>query len=109
MRGETVYLIEKTVVGADAFNAPIYAETKIAVDDVLIGSPTFEQAVDSLNLYGKKIAFTLGIPKGDAHTWKDTKVIIRNEVYRTYGEPLIQTPANVPGRWNMQVKVEKYG
>lgn len=108
IRGETVILIEKSVVGKDPFGAVIHEETEVEVSDVLIGNPTTDSIANDLNLTGKTIAFVLGIPKGDDHNWKDTEVIIRGRRYRTYGYPLTQTEANVPGRWNTQVMVEAY-
>lgn len=108
IKGETVILIEKTENGTDPFGKPIFEETETPVDNVIIGSPSFDDAVNELNLTGKKLAFTLGIPKGDIHNWEDTTVKIRGQEYRTYGPSLVQTEANVPGRWNKQVKVEKY-
>lgn len=109
IKGETVILIEKTETGVDAFGVPIYTESEAIVDNVIVGSPTFDAAIAELNLTGKKLAFTLGIPKGDAHNWCDTTVVIRGQKFRTYGFPLTQTAENVPGRWNTQVKVEAYG
>lgn len=106
--GETVVLIEKTQTGTDAFGAPIYTETETQVNDVLLGSPSFEAAVADLQLNGKRLAYTLGIPKGDTHNWTDAKIKIRGELFRSYGFPLTQTAGNVPGKWNTQVKVERY-
>lgn len=108
MKGETVILKEKIQDGVDPFGRPIYKEVDVEVGNVIIGSPTFDAAVADLNLTGKKLAYTLGIPKGDTHNWSDSIVIIRNEPFRTYGFPLTQTEANVPGKWNTQVKVERY-
>ena len=108
IKGETVILIDKIQVGTDPFGVPIFDEEEIEVKNVIIGSPTSDGATQDLQLYGKKLAFTLGIPKGDTNNWKDTDVIIRGERFRTYGFPLTQTSANVPGRWNTQVKVERY-
>ena len=108
IKGETVILIEKTQSGLDPFGKPIYEETETEVKNVLIGSPTFDAAVAELNLTGKRLAFTLGIPKGDSHNWTDTVVIIRGQKFKTYGFPLTQTEGNVPGIWNTQVKVEVY-
>ena len=108
IRGETVILIETTETGTDPFGSAIVEETEVAVDNVLVGSPSTDDAVNDLNLYGKVLLFTLGIPKGDTHDWKDKTVMIRGEKYKTYGFPLTQTEANVPGRWNTQVKVERY-
>lgn len=59
-------------------------------------------------MYGKSLFFTLGIPKGDTHDWKDKVIYVRGMKFKSYGMPLIQTEANVPGPWNMQVKVERY-
>lgn len=108
IKGETVILIKKTEIGVDPFDRPIYDVEEIPVDNVIIGSPSFEAAITELNVTGKRLAFTLGIPKGDTNNWIDTEVIIRGQVFRTYGFPLTQTAANVPGRWNTQVKVEYY-
>lgn len=108
IKGETVILIETTQTGSDPFGAPISEETETAVKNVLIGSPSTEDMVNDLNVYGKQLLFTLGIPKGDTHDWKDKIVIIRGERFRTYGFPLVQTAENVPGKWNTQVKVERY-
>lgn len=108
MKGETVKLISRTSSDTDPFGNPIYVDTEITVDDVLIGTPSTDAAVTDLNLLGKKLAFVLGIPKGDTHNWQDTFVLIRGKKYRTYGFPLYQTAENVPGRWNLQVKVERY-
>lgn len=108
IKGETVILLDKVIVDYDPFGVPIYDEIEIEVDNVLLGSPTFDSATADLQLYGKKLAYTLGIPKGDKHDWKDKNVIIRGMKFRTYGFPLTQTAANVPGKWNTQVKVERY-
>lgn len=108
IKGETVTLIEKKIVGKNEFDEPLTTCDVATVDNVLIGQPTSEQAVEDLNLYGKRIAYVLGIPKGDTHNWKDCEVIIKGQRFKSYGFPLSQTDANVPGPWNTQVKVEAY-
>lgn len=108
IRGETVILINREEIGRDPFGNPIYDEKESVVSDVIIGQPTFEEALSDMQLNGKRLAFVLGIPKNDTHEWKDSIVLIRSERFRTYGFPLEQTVANVPGKWNMQVKVERY-
>jgi len=109
IKGETVILIEKIKNGTDAFGAPIFTENEVEIKDVLIGNPSTDAVINELQLYGKRLIFVLGIPKGDNHNWQDTIVVIRGERFKTYGFPLTQTAANVPGRWNTQVKVEIYG
>lgn len=108
MRGETVILINRKITGSDPFGADVYTEEEVSVENVIIGNPSTEDVTTDLNLYGKHLLFVLGIPKGDTHEWKDRTVIIRGQRFRTYGFPLTQTEANVPGRWNTQVKVECY-
>lgn len=108
MKGEDVILLDRVKVGQDPFGADIYDEVEICVPDVIVGTPSTEAITTEINLYGKSIMFVLGIPKGDKNDWKDKVVLIRGERYRTYGFPLTQTEANVPGRWNTQVKVERY-
>ena len=50
MRGITVTLHQKTQTGTDSFNAPIFVETDVEVENVLIGEPTTDQVVEDLNL-----------------------------------------------------------
>lgn len=109
MKGTTVQLVIKTQSGTDPFGAPIYTEKLVDVPDVLVGSPTTDDVTDSLNLYGKKIEYMLGIPKGDTHNWTDTDVIIWGNRYRTFGYPITGEQANIPLRWGQNVRVERYG
>ena len=108
IKGETVFLIEKTQTGTDPFGVPVYGETQVKVDNVLIGQPSTDEVMNDMNLYSKQLLFVLGIPKGDTHNWQDTVVIIRGLRFKTYGYPLTQTAENVPGPWNTQVKVARY-
>ena len=108
IKGETVTLIQKKIAGKNEFDEPLTVCDVATVDNVLLGQPTSEQAIEDLNLYGKRIAYVLGIPKEDKHNWKDCEVIIKGQRFRSYGFPLTQTDANVPGMWNTQVKVEAY-
>lgn len=108
MTGETILLVTKTQTGEDKFHEPVYSEGSETVENVLVGSPSTDEINTEISLYGKKLVFILGIPKGDTHNWKDAVVYIRGDKYKTYGEPLTQTPQNVPGPWNTQVKVAMY-
>ncbi|MBQ0113618.1 MAG: hypothetical protein KBT03_10845 [Bacteroidales bacterium] len=108
IKGETIILKERVETGIDDFGAVTYETTDVEIKDVVIGSPSFDQSVTEMQLTGKRLAYVLGIPKGDTHNWKDTEVVIRGERFKTYGFPLTQTESNVPGKWNTQVKVERY-
>lgn len=109
LHGITIQLVEKTQTGVDGFNRPIYSETEVDVEDVLVGQPTSDEIVDTLNLTGKKLAYTLAIPKGDAHKWTDTKVRFFGEIFQTIGEPTQGIEDMIPLRWNKKVRVERYG
>ena len=109
MKGTTIQLVVKTQSGTDPFGAPVYTEELVDVPDVLVGSPTTDDITDSLSLYGKKIEYMLGIPKGDTHNWVDTDVIIWGNRYRTFGYPITGEQANIPLRWGQNVRVERYG
>lgn len=108
MRGITITLHNRVITGRDGFNNPIYADTVTAVDNVLVGEPTTEDIVNTLNIEGKKLAYTLAIPKGDTHNWKDATVEFFGETFRTIGEPTQGIEALIPLSWNKKVKVERY-
>ena len=69
IRGIDVVVYVKTRTGEDSFGAPVWQETPQTVPNVLVGQPSAEDIVNELQLYGKHIAYTLGIPKGDTHDW----------------------------------------
>lgn len=110
MQGITITLIEKTQTGANAFGEPIYKETEAQIDDVLVGEPTTEDIQNAQVLYGKTVHYTLGIPKGDAHKWEDTDVILPEPFagrYHTIGYPTAGIEANILLRWNKKVRIER--
>lgn len=109
MRGVTVLLHVKTQTSTDAFGAPVFTDSIIQVENVLIGEPSSDQIVQELNLYGKRLAYVLAIPKGDTNTWTDTEVEFFGEKFKTYGEPTQGIESLIPLSWNKKVKVERYG
>lgn len=109
MKGTTIQIVKTTQTGTDAFGAPIYAEELVDVPDVLVGSPTTDDVTSTLSLYGKKIEYVLGIPKGDTNDWEDAEVIIWGNRFRTIGYPITGEQANIPLRWGKNVRVERYG
>lgn len=109
IKGTVVTLIQKVQTGTDSFGAPVYEEKRIDVPDVLVGEPSSDDISNSLSLYGKKLAYTLAIPKGDTNDWTDTDVIIFGTRFRTYGMPTEGIEENIPLRWNKKVKVEYCG
>lgn len=108
MKGMTIQLVKETVTGYDPFKHPIVTEETVDVHDVLVGQPSTDDITSTLDLYGKKIAYVLGIPKGDTNDWTDRIVIIWGERYRTIGFPEKGILENIPLRWGQNVKVERY-
>lgn len=108
LKGISITLYSVSVTGYDDFNAPILAETAITVDNVLIQPSTEAEITETLNLYGKKAIYTLGIPKGDANDWENRKVQFFGENWRVIGKPVEGIEAMIPLKWNKKVKVESY-
>ena len=109
MKGTTVKLSVKTQTDTDPFGAPVMTEELVDIPDCLVGSPSADDITQTLEMYGKKIAYVIGVPKGDTHSWVDTDVIVFGERFRTIGYPETGIQENIPLRWGQNVKVERYG
>ena len=108
IKGISITLYEKTQTGTDDLNSPIFTETPVEVDNVLVSPASADDVVESVRLYGKSIKLNIYIPKGDTHTWTDRIVEIRGERYRTIGIPKEWIEENVPLSWNKTIGVERY-
>lgn len=106
MKGITVILHEKVRSGTDAFNRPIYTETDIAIENVLVAPLSDEEMLDTLNLTGRKATYQLGIPKTDTHEWEGKTVDFFGETWRVIGKPTRGIDDLIPLSWNLKVKVE---
>ena len=109
IKGITVRLKAKTQTGTDDFNRPTYTTEFVDVDNVLVGAPSADDVINEINLSGKRIIYTLAIPKGDTHDWTDTEVEIWGQIFRTSGFPTQGIEENIPLDWNMKVQVGRYG
>lgn len=107
-RGITVTLWDKQKTGVDGFGKAVYQDVAVQVENVLIGEPSSDEITDTYNLTGKRLAYTLGIPKGDTHTWTDRKVSFFEKTFRTFGEVTEGIEDLIPLSWNKKIKVEKY-
>ena len=111
MIGVTVTLTKKTQTGTDSFGRPTYSETTEDVHDVLVGEPSTNDVTNALAMYGKKIVYTLAIPKGDSHEWENTTVKLPapfGGTYHTIGISTAGIEANIPLRWNKKVHLEQF-
>ena len=111
LHGITIQLLAKTQSGIDAFNRPIYTETAVDVENVLIGQPAATEVLEIQNLTGKKIVYWLGIPKGDTNTWENAKVVLPAPfagTYRTVSFTRTGIQDLVPLGWGKNIAVERY-
>jgi hypothetical protein len=109
MKTMTVQLAVKTEGAPDPFGMPTETEELIDVPGCLVGQPSTDDIAQTMEMYGKKIAYVVGVPKGDEHSWVDTDVIIWGERFRTIGYPETGIQGNIPLKWGQNVKVERYG
>lgn len=108
IRGITVVLIDKTEIGKDAFNQPIYEDVEIEVPNVLVSPTSSQDAATMQNLLGKEAKYTLGIPKGDTHTWENREVCFFGKRWKTFGFTIEGIEEMVPLSWHKKVMVSVY-
>lgn len=108
IKGVPVILIDKKVIGKDSFGHPKTEDVEIEVTNVLIAPASTEDITNQINLTGKKVVYTLAIPKGDSHNWTNKEVRFFGQRWRTVGEPLEGLEHLIPLEWNKKVQVEWY-
>ena len=106
MRGISVILYDKQEIGRDSMNMPIYEETPIVIDNVLVAPTSATEILDTLNLTGKRAVYNMAIPKGDAHIWEDRRVHFFNNDWRVISFPTEGIEHLIPLSWNKKVQVE---
>lgn len=108
IKGITVTLYERTSNGKDAFGTQVWTEVPVQVANVLVTPASMEDVISSLQLYGRRMAYELSIPKGDAHNWESCRVDFFGQSFRAYTPVEEYIEANVPLKWNRKVRVERY-
>ena len=106
INGETVMLTVRSQTGVDDFHRPVYSETQVAVDNVLIAPVSGEEFLDTLNLTGKRAVYQLAIPKCDTNAWDNATVVFWGQTWRCIGAPTEGMEGLIPLDWNKKVKVE---
>ena len=109
IKGITVILYETTQTGVDPFKQPIFSETPVPVENVLVCPAGSDDLVGENQLNGKRAEYELCIPKGDTHNWQDKRVEFFGQMWETFGFPEQWIEGNLPLGWNLRVKVERYG
>lgn len=74
------------------------------VDHVLVGEPSLVTAPFGA---GQIPTYTLGIPKGDAHSWTDARLSFFGREFRSVGYPEEGIEANIPTSWHKRVRAEQ--
>ena len=109
MRGITVTLYDKTETGKDALNKPIYMETAVQVDNVLVAPSASMEVLEPTNLDGRRGDYTMAIPKGDTNDWSAGKrVSFFGHDWRIIEMPEEGIEWLIPLSWNKKVQVERY-
>ena len=109
MRGIAVTLYDRSKIGTDELNQPIYDETPVVVDNVIVAPLNDTEVLETYNLTGRRAEYQLGIPKGDTHEWTaGKKVRFFDEDWRIIGMPTLGIEVMIPLSWNAKVKVERY-
>lgn len=108
IKGIPVKLYERILSGTDEFDHPVYTETPVIVENVLVAPASTPEILDALNLTGKKAVYNIAIPKGDSHTWQDCRVDFFGQSWRVIGLPQQGIDENIPGAWNQKWMVERY-
>ena len=108
IKGIDIILHQKEVVGVDAFNHEVVEYEDFVVSNVLVTPASTEDAIDILNLEGKRAEYSLCIPKGDEHNWTDAEVEFFGNRWKTIGVPKEYIESMVPLAWNKQIMVERY-
>jgi hypothetical protein len=109
MRGITVTLYDRTQTGKDALNKPIYTETAVLVDNVLVAPSASMEVLEPTNLDGRRGDYVMAIPKGDANDWSaGKKVSFFGQDWRIIEMPEEGIEWLIPLSWNKKVRVERY-
>lgn len=109
IKGITVRLYQTTQTGTDDFNAPVYEESSVDVENVLVAPVSTEDVVSDVQLYGKHSVYELCIPKGDTNDWENKRVEFFGKPWKTFGFCQEWIEENVPLDWNRKIRVERYG
>lgn len=109
IKGITVILYEKVQTGTDEWKAPVFKETPVTIENVLVSPAGDAEILSDLQLFGKRTEYELSIPKGDTHNWEDARVDFFGESWKTFGFAKEYIEELVPLDWNRKIKVERYG
>lgn len=108
IKGIPVTLYEHTKTGEDAFHEPIYAETPVTVENVLITPVDSAASPTELQLSGRHLVYELCIPKADTHKWEGCAVEFFGKRWRVLNGVQQYITQLTPLDWDKKVRVERY-
>lgn len=108
LQGITIKLHERVKTGEDAFRSPIYENVITDVENVLVFPSGSDPVLEDVQLLGKRLTYTLCIPKGDSHIWENRTVEFFGRKWKVVGLPEEWITELVPWYWNKRVQVERY-
>lgn len=108
LKGVTVTLLIKEEGEKDEFNHPTVIENAVEVENVLVSPVSSDDVLNTTSLDGRKIVYTLAIPKGDENAWENANVEFYGRKWRVVGISLMGIEENIPLEWNKKVTVEAY-
>ena len=106
--GIDIILVSTIQTGVDDFGSPLIEEKEIIVKNVLVAPASTDDITNSVNLTGKKVVYTLGIPKGDTNVWENKEVVFFGKRWKTIGIPVEGIEDLIPLKWHKKVMVEYY-
>ena len=108
IRGETVTVITRGVIGRDPLNNPIYGDTETSVEDVLVAPGPRTDVIESNRPDGVEVQWTLHLPKTFVGSLRGASIKVRGgDPLAVIGDPQPFTDANTPGRCNRPVEVQR--
>lgn len=110
IKGTKITLYDRVQNGVDGFNAPIYEETQVTVENILICPVMTDDIVTDTQMQGKQQEYELCIPKTDTNMWENRRVYIPGMgMFKTFGFLQSWMPENTPGPWNRKIKAKRFG
>lgn len=108
IKGIEVTLHQRTQIGTDAFNSPVYETAPVVVKNVLVSPSAPSEILSENQMNGKRMECELSIPKGDSHIWENSVVEFFGKKWHTFGPVQEWIGELVPLDWNRKVKAACY-
>lgn len=107
MRGVTVEVLRRSVVGEDEMGEPEIEWVSESVPNVLWHQAEAERLSDGTRPSGTDDSVTLYFPKSYAKSLCMSRVVIAGRMYDVVGDPIGYMPEMTPGKHNREVTARK--